>query len=180
MKTLMAIILTLFCFTLVNAQNTELSIGPSFTRSDPNIRHPQFRFDNVRDQLGFDISGTWYFGDRPIGLTADVGATWKGGADDSSLVTAMVGPTLKAHGHCFEPFARGLVGAGRVAARSEQVSLKFDRTTSGLAWAAGGGLDINVSDHFAFRAIQMDYLSTRIEHKNVRYLRAGVGLVFRW
>lgn len=180
MKLLLTTLLIIAFCICAQAQNTELSIGASFTRSNPNFSSPTFHFDKNRDQFGFDVSSTWYFGDRPVGLTADVGATWKGGADDTSLVTAMVGPTVKARGHRIEPFARGLIGVGRVAARSEQVTLRFDRTTSGLAWAAGGGLDLNVSKRFAFRIAQVDYLSTRIEHKNVRYLRAGLGIVVRW
>lgn len=180
MKVFLAIALTLFGFGLTQAQNTELSIGALFTRSDPNLKSPNFHFDKTTDQLGADISGTLFFGDRPVGLTADVGATWKGGADDASLATIMAGPTLKARGKRWQPFGRALIGVGRFAARNQQLSFSFDRTTAGLAWAAGGGLDINVSKRVAFRALQLDYLGTRIDHKNVRYLRAGMGLVFRW
>lgn len=180
MKPFLTILFLLLFTTVSYAQNTELHIGASFTRSDPNFSSPSFRFDKTRDQLGFDSAITFYFSDRPVGLTADVGATWKGGADDSSLVTIMAGPTLKARGHRVEPFARGLIGVGRVALRSEQLSLKFNETTSGLAWAAGGGLDVNVSKRFAFRILQVDYLGTRIQEKNVRYLRAGVGVVVRF
>lgn len=180
MKLLLTICLLLASFGAVQAQNTELHLGPLFTRSDPNITNPQFRFDHTRDQIGFDSALTVFLGDRPFGLTADVAATWKGGADDSSLVTVMGGPTFKKRSGRSQPFARGLIGIGRVTAREQQVSLRFNSETSGLAYAVGGGLDINVSDHFAIRALQSDLLVTRIQEKNVRYLRAGVGIVVRF
>ena len=51
-----------------------------------------------------------------------------------------------------------------------------------FAWAAGGGLNINVNDHFAFQLFQADYLNTRTDGfggKPVNNFRLATGVVFR-
>jgi len=181
MRILLILLLLAVFVPVANAQNTELFVGPTFVRASPNFSRPDFSFNKSTDQVGFDAAITGFFGDRSIGLTADIGASWSGrDADDASLVTVMGGPTLKARSHRVQPFARGLIGIGRFAARSQQLSFNFNKETTGLAWAAGGGIDIEVSEHFLVRPVQADYLGTRILDTNVRYLRASAGVVFRW
>jgi len=165
----------------VLAQNTELFGGASFVRANPHFTRSDFRFNRDTDQIGFDAALTRYFGHRPIGITFDVGGSWRStDPADSSLVTAMAGPTIKARGHRVEPFVHALVGVGRFAAANQQLNFRFDKSTAGWAYAAGGGLDLNVNNRFAIRAFQADYLSTRIAGKNVRNLRAGIGVVLRF
>lgn len=165
----------------VSAQNTEVFAGASFVRTNPNFRRPDFRLNRDTDQVGVDAALTRYFGDRPIGLTVDAGASFRSSDPaDSSLLTIMAGPTLKARGRRFEPFIRGLVGVGRFTAANEQASFRFDKSTTGLAYAAGGGLDLKINDRFALRLVQGEYLSTRILEKNVRYFRGAAGIVIRF
>jgi len=49
-----------------------------------------------------------------------------------------------------------------------------------LAVAGGGGLDVNVADHLAIRAVQVDYLYDRLGGFNSNNLRLGFGVVGRW
>jgi hypothetical protein len=165
----------------VAAQDNEVFAGVTFVRANPNFTRPDFRFNRNTDQIGFDAAFTRYFGDRPIGIKADVAGSFQStNPADSSLVTIMAGPTLKARARRVEPFIHGLVGVGRFAATNRQVSLRFDKSSSGLAYAFGGGLDVKLNDHFAVRAFQADYLTNRIMDKNVRYLRAAAGIVIRF
>jgi len=51
-----------------------------------------------------------------------------------------------------------------------------------FAWDVGGGLDINVNDHFAFQLVQGDYINTRTDGfsgKPVNNFRLATGVVFR-
>lgn len=162
------------------AQNTEVYIGPTFVRANPNFTRPDFRFNRETDQFGFNAAVTGYFGKSPVGMTADLGASFSGGADDASLVTLMAGPQVKLRGHRVEPFARGLIGLGRFAARDQQLTLRFNRDTAGMAWGAGGGFDVVVGKHVAIRPLQVDYIGTHILEKNVNYLRASAGITLRF
>lgn len=110
-------------------------------------------------------------------MTAEVGATVKSrSATDASLVTFAIGPTVKARNRKLAPFARVLLGGARLAARNQQ--LKFDKTNLGFALIAGGGVDWNLSNRFAVRVIQADFLGTRILGSTVKNARVGVGMVF--
>jgi hypothetical protein len=160
------------------AQNTEIYAGVSVTRSDPNFSKPSFRFNDTTDQLGFNAALTRYFGDSPFGINGDLGATWSMADDDTRLLTLMGGPVVKARKGRVQPFGHGLVGVGRLAAKNQQLSFSFNKANTGISWAAGGGIDIRLNDRVGIRAISADYLGTRILDKNVRYLRAGVGLTF--
>ena len=60
-------------------------------------------------------------------------------------------------------------------------------TSTAYAWAAGGGLDVRVTKHWAVRVIEFDYEKTRFtDFTNVAInpsesnRRISVGIVFRW
>jgi len=158
-------------------KSNELSIGAVLVRQDPHFSRADFKYNQTTDQVGADVSLTHYFGESAFGVTADVGASVKGrSATDASLVTVAIGPTVKARNRKLEPFARVLIGGARLAARNQQ--LKFDKTNLGFALLAGGGVDWRVSNRFAVRVIQADFLGTRILGSTVKNARVGAGLVF--
>jgi uncharacterized membrane protein len=142
-------------------KSNELSIGAAITRQSPHFTQADFKYNQSTDQIGADFSATHYFGESVFGFTLDVGASAKGGAaTDASLLTAAIGPTVKARNwKKFQPFARVLIGGARFAARNQQ--LKFDKTNIGFALIAGGGVDWTLSDRFAVRVLQADFLGTR-------------------
>jgi len=76
---------------------------------------------------------------------------------DVSSHTFMAGPKLTYRSERAAPFAHFLIGAARASTGAYGVSI----TDSALATAIGGGIDINLNDTIAIRAIQADYLMTR-------------------
>jgi hypothetical protein len=136
-----------------------------------------FSIDKSHDLHGAAASVTGFFSDT-VGVTGEAGFNF--GTDsryDNSLLTAMGGVTIKARNNKqWQPFARGLVG---VARERETVSqLSFDTRDVGLAFAAGGGLDIKVDDNLSIRAFRADYMQTRLFGTVSHNLRLGVGIVF--
>lgn len=158
-------------------KNNELSVGAIFVRQNPHFTRADFKYNTATDQIGAELSLTHYFGESAFGLTADVGASAQGrAATDASLVTVAIGPTIKARNAKLAPFARLLVGVNRLAARNQQ--LKFDKSNAGLALIAGGGVDWRLSDRFAVRVIEVDFIGTRALGATVKNVRVGAGLVF--
>jgi opacity protein-like surface antigen len=105
---------------------------------------------------------------------------------DLSSHTFMVGPKLAYRSDRVTPFAHFLIGGARAATGSFGVTI----SDTALAAAVGGGLDINLNDRFAIRAIQADYLMTRFETgPNILFtglddrqdnLRISAGIVIRF
>lgn len=160
-------------------KSNEVSFVATVTRQNPHFTRSDFKYNQSTDQAGADVSLTHYFGKSAFGVTFDAGVSAKGrAATDASLVTAVLGPTIKARNLKLSPFVRVLIGGARLAARNQQ--LKFDKTNLGLAVIAGGGVDWNVSNRFAVRVIQADFLGTRILGSTVKNARVGAGVVFRF
>lgn len=159
---------------------TDVYVGYQFVRVNPDVRNPNFRFDNTTDSHGVNTSGTYYFGNKNVGLTGEVAANFDGGSgNDSSLVTAMTGVTAKARSNkTFQPFVRGLVGVDRIRATNEQLSNVFDRSDVSLSYAVGAGLDAKVSKNVSLRLLQVDYLNTGAFGERQNNVRVGAGIVF--
>jgi hypothetical protein len=95
--------------------------------------------------------------------------------------TFMGGPKITARISHFAPFAHFLIGVNRAA-------VKFNGSVVSdiaLAAAVGGGLDINISNHFAIRAFQADYLMTRFDTGSIaadreNNFRVSAGIVFKF
>ncbi len=92
----------------------------------------------------------------------------------------LAGPRLSRRGERTTWFAQALVGAVRMRADIGSVPKFTD-----LAFAFGGGLDINANKHVAIRAFQFDYLPSRTTDVSVRdkvwlhNVRAQVGVVLK-
>ncbi len=52
--------------------------------------------------------------------------------------------------------------------------------TNGFALSAGGGLDVKVTDHFAIRAFQVEYVLLRSQGNSLNSPRVSAGVVFRF
>ena len=101
---------------------------------------------------------------------------------DISSHTFMAGPRLSYRTDSVTPFAHFLVGAARASTGAFGVTL----SDTALATVLGGGIDLNINDRFAVRAIQADYVMTRFktgsqlffsgfdEHQNNFRLSAGI------
>jgi hypothetical protein len=173
--------LLMICSLPARAQtkNNEATITVIFVRQDPHFTRADFKYNQATDQVGAAVSLTHYFGESAFGLTADVGATAQGrSATDASLVTLVLGPTVKARNRKLAPYAHLLIGVSRLAARNQQ--LKFDKSKAGLAVIAGGGVDWRLSERFAVRVFQVDFVGTRALGSTVNNARVGAGLVINF
>ena len=47
-------------------------------------------------------------------------------------------------------------------------------------YAAGGGMDLEISPHFSFRVVQADYLHTTLFQGTQNSFRVSTGLVYHW
>ena len=112
--------------------------------------------------------------------------------------TFLFGPKLTARGDRVSGFGHVLVGGANI--HREIVStpvtpvppginpLSFEDSETSFAMAAGGGLDIHVTDNVSIRAIQADYLMTRYDEGRTftssadsqHNMRLSFGVVFRF
>jgi len=101
----------------------------------------------------------------------------------------LFGPRFTARSGRFNPFVHALFGAAR---GSYDYDAPFgDITNTKFAMALGGGIDVGISDSFAVRLIQADYMMTRFGADNSgigfdddggarqNNLRLGAGIIFR-
>lgn len=89
----------------------------------------------------------------------------------------LFGPRLSYRGNDkVTPFGHFLIGISRANAGAFGLSV----SDTALAAAAGGGVDINLNDTVAIRAVQADYLMTRFQDERQDNLRLSFGVVFRF
>jgi outer membrane protein OmpA-like peptidoglycan-associated protein/opacity protein-like surface antigen len=134
---------------------------------------------------GVGGSVTYNF-NRWFGLTADASGHWGSGEngvgsriDDAAFYNASMGPKLTYRTHYFSPFVEALVGWHSLDSDLFQSDNRF-------GFMAGGGLDLNLSRHFALRLIRGDYVfsnhqygpSSTVPATDVRGVRLQSGVVF--
>jgi outer membrane immunogenic protein len=104
-------------------------------------------------------------------------------AADLTLTSFMGGVRYKKSiGGRFSPFAQVLLGGAHASGSMAPGNSGIPGSPNAFAMAAGGGIDLRLSRHFALRIIQADYYYTRLangvnDHQN--NLRIGVGLLIR-
>jgi outer membrane protein OmpA-like peptidoglycan-associated protein/opacity protein-like surface antigen len=138
----------------------------------------------VGDFSGFDNSET---------RLAATGANSSKVVDSSGTAyTYLLGPRLSFRNNGrLTPFVQALFGgihAGEVTLDSgcTGAGCKVLPTEGSFAMTAGGGLDIRVHRHFAFRIIQAEYLMTRFDNQDTgesgsqNDMRLSSGVVFRF
>ena len=134
---------------------------------------------------GAGASATYNFNNW-FGVTLDTSTHWGSGEagivkriDDAAFSTLSVGPKLTYRHDRFSPFFEVLVGVHRL-----MPDAFHDVDKMGVMF--GGGLDIKVNKHLAFRPFETSYYMTRIpslltghisNRNNFRYA-AGVNFLF--
>jgi len=160
-KVLLIVVVSLFGGAYAVAQKLEVSGGYNYLHVA--------RGGNATDNgfpAGFYIDGTYYFAKEAIGLTGDFEynkKTFSAGDLGPVAVAARamsfhVGPRVKARIGKAEPFAHILFGVtglngtptGGTSVSDQAFSLKL-----------GGGLDIAIAHHLAFRLGEFNYYMTR-------------------
>ena len=176
----------------------EVPVGFSLVNVHPDF--PKITSFNVFGGGGeFDVNFGSYLGIKAdfMGYTQSSSLTSKlhelgyTGNVNGNVFTYMFGPQIKKHTGVFQPFGEVLVGA----AHSNLYATLYDATNgttigssnnNAFAFAAGGGVDIKLTQHFSARPVQVDYLLTRFgvngtsytgSQNNFRYF-AGVDFTF--
>ena len=138
---------------------------------------PSFNASGGSGQFAYNFSH-WF------GLAVDGGAVNKGGLDgaifDTTIAHLVAGPRVSYHNHSrFTPFGDVMFG-GAYGTTSRQItvlpqipplglgldpnlpiSVRLQASNTGFAMMTGGGVDIKLSKHVAFRPFAADYYLVR-------------------
>lgn len=95
--------------------------------------------------------------------------------------TFLGGVQYERQGH-FSPFVHALFGATyqQTTASGNAFFVTFPANQWGFAAAAGGGVDLKLTQNFSLRVIQGDYLVTRLANTIQSQPRVSAGLIFRY
>lgn len=100
-----------------------------------------------------------------------------------SFVTYLFGPRYSVRTHSrFVPFVQFLVGGVHGFDALFPTQNQSTTVPDALAFAGGGGLNINFSRHVAMRAFQADYMQTQLPNggnDRQNHLRLAAGIVLR-
>src|SRR5260370_4378198 len=120
-------------------------------------------FHRIRQPLARGITGDFgAYHASPFGVSANT-------------YTFLVGPRFSyRHSERAAPFAQVLVGGAHLTAGATGISA----STSGFAWSAGGGIDLGLSRHLAFRP-QFDYIGIHAAGGTLNSARASASVVYR-
>src|SRR5215467_5493673 len=164
---------------------SEIFLGYNYVRFNPNSDFfPSFNAHGGSGQFVYNFN-------RWFGLALDAGAVNRGGRGgsliDATVVNFVAGPRVTFHNKSrWTPFVQTLVGGAYGTASTALSGLPFEAaipgaippgigldpnipvttrlnaSRTGFAMLAGGGLDIKLSRHVAFRPFEASYYLTRI------------------
>jgi hypothetical protein len=129
---------------------------------------------------GNGASGQLEFNAIPwLGVVGDLGgyAVARNGFATTHQISYLAGPRVNFRGGRVTPFAQVLLGA-MWASDAIVLGSKF-----AFATAAGGGIDVRVSRHFAVRPVQAEYFLTKFpdgDNNRQNNFRYSAGIVFRF
>ena len=135
---------------------------------------------NRESLYGFQADGAFNV-NKAFGIAADFGGQYKSFEIDEDGETFDVnahvyeylfGPRFSVRGERATVFGHALFGGATIGGEGE--------SESAFAMGFGGGVDINVSEHFAVRAVQFDWVLTNFyddwQNDTVRF---GFGIVIK-
>jgi hypothetical protein len=212
MRKILAVIAAVPLFALVagatDVPTYEVFLGYNFVRFNPNSDFlPSFNANGGGGQFAYNLN-KWFSG------VIDIGAVTKGTLNgfnvDTTVMNFVAGPRFTYWNHSrFRPYAQVLFGGAYSTTSAEAflltggsvlppgfivppglpISARLVASHTGFAMFAGGGLDIKLNKHVAFRPIGADYYLTRVSNvvtgtgdntsnrNNFRY-SAGVNFLF--
>lgn len=122
-----------------------------------------------------------------FGLVAEFGGAFDTDTQGSGLkvkstvYTYLFGPRFSRRGDGrVTPFVQTLFGGVRGRGELEGAGLNEVETANGFGMALGGGVDVKLSERFALRVIQADYLLTRVDGETANNARVSAGIVLRF
>lgn len=171
------IVLVIFCLLTVGAfaqtevPRFETYLGYSFTRVNSGINVPAFSANGGVGELAFNFNH-W------LTAVASFNAVHNGNIGgfhvDQTLFGYMFGPRINARFGRVTPFVETLFGSTHdsrsfpVPGTTTQIgnttlAQRFVNDANAFSMEIGGGLDLNISDHLAFRPVKLDYYMTRFQ-----------------
>jgi hypothetical protein len=145
--------------------------GYSFVRA--NFVGTGFNFNGASGSIAFNPGHWWgIVADGGFYRNTNFGVT-------TNLVTYLFGPKFAYHGTGrITPFAQALFGG----AHANESFIGITATENAFTMAVGGGIDIRATHHFAFRAVQAEYLMTKFtdgSNNRQNNARVSIGIVYR-
>jgi hypothetical protein len=134
-----------------------------------------FKSTSAANLNGFDLAGQYklknWFG-VDLGVVADVdGEYGKVNSVSSHVYTYLFGPQIS-WPHRISPFVQALAGGSHFSGGSF--------TSSGFAYAIGGGVDYRIRSRFSWRIVQADVIPTHLGNNVQHSARVSTGIVFRF
>jgi hypothetical protein len=135
------------------------------------------RVNDLGDAYNFNGgSGQFtYNANRWLGIVGDLGGYYTGNGFRAGIFSYLFGPRINLRGHGrVTPFAQVLFGGARSIDNSP---------LNAFAMAAGGGVEFKISEHFAIRPAQAEYLLTKFmdaTSNRQNSFRYSAGIVFRF
>jgi opacity protein-like surface antigen len=178
---ILAVLMILGCAAVAqesaNTARAEIFGGYQFLHATTGFNVPGVDSFNLN---GWNAAVSGYV-NQYFGVTADFAGSYgtpqvAGIGVKTHLHTFMFGPVVRAPLAKVTPFAHALFGGGHIS--GEAVGLSASETD--FTWAAGGGLDVNVSPHFGLRLAQFDFLQTRVASNSQNHFRYSAGIVLRF
>jgi hypothetical protein len=125
---------------------------------------------------GFKIQGT-YNRNSSLGGVADAGHyQFSDNTFQSRITTVMAGPRFTDSEGGMNIFVQSLFGAANIRMRSPAGYVP----TTQFASAFGGGVDVRVSRHVAFRLVEAEFLFTDGSKNSMHSGQISSGIVFRF
>jgi hypothetical protein len=135
--------------------------------------------------VGFSFAGNLT---KSIGIVGDFSYNKKEFLDfdffetDLKTFHFLFGPRFSYRGDTVTVFGHALVGGVNVKAEVDELGIEDSQTDFALGF--GGGVDINLGRTFAIRAIQADYIPTRVDDFDfdkrwAHHYRVQAGIVIR-
>jgi hypothetical protein len=144
--------------------------GLSYLRLDA----PAFGFANYANQLGWNGSGAVNLNPK-FGVVLDASGDY---GSHLSTYSLMVGPQVSWRRDKSRFFAQALLGkADDHLTLVEPQPFRTEFTSVSLAYAAGGGFDLNINKRITLRLIQADYLHTHTFGSAEQNVRVSAGVV---
>jgi hypothetical protein len=205
MKKLMVGILFLFAVGAFaqDLPRTEVYLGYSFTRVNSALNVPAFSANGGLGEIAFNLN-------KMFGIVGSFNTVHNGNIHnlhvDQTAFGYMFGPRVNFRLGKIVPFGEALWGATHdsrsfqvpstlispVTGQPASVSTRFVNSATAFSQEYGGGLDIPLGTHLAFRPIKLDYYMTRFQpvfipglgnanrNRNQNNLIYSVGFNFRF
>lgn len=187
-----------FALTLMSAsaalgqQTVTDGVPPSSSRLDLALGYNLVRANAPPGDCGcFTMNGGFVGGQLNLSPWLGVAGEFTGGhasnisslGQDLTLTTFMAGPRISWAHSRYVPFGEILVGGAHGGDSYFPSSLSSVTSASTFAYAAGGGLDLNLSNRFGLRVFDARFLHTALPNGvngTQRQLQIEAGLVMRF